>query len=478
MYGQHEHCGDWCKSKGGKDKGHSNLPHGIPLVDIDARLALDNLIAPYIKNVQKLMTTGTSQTNESLNNVAWSKAPKSRNYNRSESFDFRMSTAVLQFNEGYSYLSTAVDGLSSPSKETTNYSCKMDQTKKRQRIYKTTTSAKKRRTHIKTERHVKEKTCAIKEGITYQSGCLIDETVEPDICEIPDTVRPSIHENADINLIYVDIETTTVGPNAEMTQLAAQYTDAGGNMHTFNKYIMPIGYMSNKASEITGIHVRTVNGIRKLFKHEHELNTANVAQALHEFILWVKSLQINNAVLTAHNGKAFDFRIIFTSLRTHGLLMELNKCIYGYVDSYQMLRKVRPNFEYYSMTKLYEALFDSEFPAHDAVEDTAALGKILSATNICTKEMLPFIMSFEEILVLLNQGKIQRELSNQLGEHGVTSYMMKKLARSGLSYKHLQMANNRDPNNGLRLLLSEKVKGKARVTNKKAIIQKIKNALS
>ena len=50
------------------------------------------------------MTTGNLQANESLINVAWSNMPKVRNYNRSESFNYRCSAAACQFNTGNGYV--------------------------------------------------------------------------------------------------------------------------------------------------------------------------------------------------------------------------------------------------------------------------------------------------------------------------------------------------------------------------------------
>lgn len=59
-------------------------------------MALENIIAHYKTNAENLMSTADSQSNEALNHVAWSKAIKVRNYNLSESFDFRVSAYINQ----------------------------------------------------------------------------------------------------------------------------------------------------------------------------------------------------------------------------------------------------------------------------------------------------------------------------------------------------------------------------------------------
>jgi hypothetical protein len=65
------------------------------------------------------MTSLSSHANEALNHIAWSKTPKVRNYSHSESFDFRVSAAVSQFNDGISYLTDINEHCKlSPKKDT------------------------------------------------------------------------------------------------------------------------------------------------------------------------------------------------------------------------------------------------------------------------------------------------------------------------------------------------------------------------
>jgi hypothetical protein len=57
----------------------------------------------------------------------------------------------------------------------------------------------------------------------------------------------------------------------------------------------------------------------------------------------------------------------------------------------------------------------------------------------------------------------------------ITVSMAKKIFETGLSCDLLKRAYLRDPENGLKLLLSKRINGKSRVTNKKAIINSIKS---
>jgi hypothetical protein len=57
----------------------------------------------------KLTTGGSTQANESFNNMVASKAPKNRHYSSSESLDFRLGAATATKNLGHSYIETVRD---------------------------------------------------------------------------------------------------------------------------------------------------------------------------------------------------------------------------------------------------------------------------------------------------------------------------------------------------------------------------------
>lgn len=60
-----------------------------------------------MNQAKKLANLSSSQANESLNNTIASKTPKAKHYSASASLSYRVETAVLQKNEGYSYVSKA-----------------------------------------------------------------------------------------------------------------------------------------------------------------------------------------------------------------------------------------------------------------------------------------------------------------------------------------------------------------------------------
>ncbi|XP_048749762.1 uncharacterized protein LOC125647095 [Ostrea edulis] len=75
LYGDHSDCGTWCR---GNEEGykHQALPYGKPLDDQDLRVALQSLMNKFTLKATELANMGSTQPNESFNNMASSKAPK------------------------------------------------------------------------------------------------------------------------------------------------------------------------------------------------------------------------------------------------------------------------------------------------------------------------------------------------------------------------------------------------------------------
>ena len=80
MYGCHEQCsGEWCTYSDNPEKSaHNSLPYKKPLRDKNLKEALHKLVQQYIAKADHLAYQGSSQDNESFNNIVTSKAPKAR----------------------------------------------------------------------------------------------------------------------------------------------------------------------------------------------------------------------------------------------------------------------------------------------------------------------------------------------------------------------------------------------------------------
>lgn len=82
-----------------------NLPYGKYLQGNGILTDLQKVFEYFLKNVDRLLNMGSTQANESFNNIVASKHPKNRFYGGSESTAFRVAAAVSQKNIGHDALS-------------------------------------------------------------------------------------------------------------------------------------------------------------------------------------------------------------------------------------------------------------------------------------------------------------------------------------------------------------------------------------
>lgn len=106
LFGDHECCSSsWCGYQ--RDK-HISIRtfRMVKTTSQDLKKDLEKLFLGNLMNqAKKLANLSSSQANESLKNTIASKAPKAKHYSASASLSYRVGTAVLQKNEGYSYVS-------------------------------------------------------------------------------------------------------------------------------------------------------------------------------------------------------------------------------------------------------------------------------------------------------------------------------------------------------------------------------------
>ncbi|KAE8746819.1 hypothetical protein FOCC_FOCC006456 [Frankliniella occidentalis] len=176
-FGDHTNCTnvgteDWCRyHKDPLNYKHSVLPQGKPLSNPVLKTTLSNLMERYAKGAQKIAPGGSSQANESFNNMVCTKAPKYKYYGGSESFDFRVASAVLQKNEGTKYVQDTMKKLClSPGAETaTVREVKDDRRRKRAALQN-----KKRRSQNRKQKSTSVGATDKREGITYSTGCDVE----------------------------------------------------------------------------------------------------------------------------------------------------------------------------------------------------------------------------------------------------------------------------------------------------------------
>ena len=108
QFGLHSDCdSSWCGAIDNPSYQHRNLPYGRDLQSDDLKKALHKIFVDGLKSqTDKLAFLGSSQANESFNNILATKAPKYKHYSESSSLHYRLCSAVCQKNMGYTYVAT------------------------------------------------------------------------------------------------------------------------------------------------------------------------------------------------------------------------------------------------------------------------------------------------------------------------------------------------------------------------------------
>ncbi|VDI68461.1 Hypothetical predicted protein [Mytilus galloprovincialis] len=152
IFGHHEQCSPtWCTYVKDPTKFRfKHLPNGKALSGDKLREELDKLAQNYIERADRLLNLGSTQSNESFNNSVASFAPKNRFYGGTKSLKARVSSAVMQKNEGYGWLSKVnKKSLLSPGHLTILHGIRKDRRRKQIRKTQSTTNFKRKRLTIK-----------------------------------------------------------------------------------------------------------------------------------------------------------------------------------------------------------------------------------------------------------------------------------------------------------------------------------------
>ena len=342
-FGNHENCNEsWCGAK--KDPTnykHSDLPYGKDLYGDDLKKALERIFDEYCTDivVAKLSPGANSQRNEALNSVIGSKNPKIRYYGASQSNDFRVACGISQVNLGYHYISQTLESLNiEPGIHCISYIERMDHKATQDKLRRNSINFKRRRAQLRKQKLNLDGKKQAKEGNTYQSGIGLNldpnnstkliqefdiinlkisseelknfETCIPELTIRPVAEKfPYDRDNA-YNFVIYDIETNTSGKTAEICQLSA--VDQSG-LHSFNDYILPSRDVDIHATRVNSLSVRTVRGVRTLFKDNRPVETVSLGKSLENFLTYleetvrrVKGDNNIHTVLIGHNSQVFD----------------------------------------------------------------------------------------------------------------------------------------------------------------------------
>ena len=178
--------------------------------------------------------------------------------------------------------------------------------------------------------------------------------------------------------VVFDIETASTARTTELLQLTAITEDEKAS---FSAYILLKNSISSTASAIHYITVGILGDQRKLYKDGKELPAITIPTYLTRFVQSLKTIYnmkpVDNIVLIGHNSFVFDTpRLLRNGGREFSNQLQEMKVLF--TDILLIIKFIRRQPD--NVLKLgsaYKALFNCEFPAHDALEDVKALRRIL-----------------------------------------------------------------------------------------------------
>ncbi|CAC5366195.1 unnamed protein product [Mytilus coruscus] len=301
-----------------------------------------------------------------------------------------------------------------------------------------------RRLQLKEERMTSKGACEASEGATYDSEISLGDK-DADIHQIPNaTPKPTFSKvegliNTSTSFIVMDLETT---------DLTAVEHETGSQ---FSCYVVPKAPISSGAEDITGI---VWDGTNLRLKGK------------------VVAAKFNNAILIAHNGNKFDFRILSNAADKSKLFnLYLENCV-GCIDSIVVMKPKFPKLPKYSQPYLAEHICNKNYNAHNALDDVSMLNEILKEAKVSSVDLLkhPYSPGDHLLQEIFNKNKPRNlpSLHFLIGQGVVKMATAENISGSGLNFNHLKLIWKREGEDGLTNVLSAKNSiGKPRVSSDK-----------
>ena len=490
-FGKHQKCNEsWCRYQRGPDSyKHNDLPFGKDLHGDELEKALTQVFDDYSTDivVKKLAPATNSQRNEALNSVVGSKNPKTRYYGSSESNDFRVACGVSQCNDGYIYVPEALENIGVEAGPHCTKHCKeMDKKSQKDKVRKSSLQYKRKRANQNRNKLARNARNEGKEGPTYMTGIGLNldptsrnastdvlqltkntskqmlqdyEKLVPTFVQRPKQSTVAFNNNTTFEFVMFDLETTTIGKKAEICQLSAVKKDG----KLFNEYVLPEGSISERASRVNKLTVKTnANNQRVLCHDGTQVMSVSVEQCLNNFIAFLSvSPAASTTVLIGHNATVFDTPTLLRSGgRSFADKLSMQNIVFA--DSLPLARtllkarhpsliQANNNLCKTDLSSLYQCLFNDQFNAHDALEDVKALRRILfsSSLKLTDAEIVEkgnprsAIFAFEDMKFLDDRHRRAQTFCGNLYTSGTDDGLVKfrvlqKIAEGGLCYNDLK----------------------------------------
>ena len=131
------------------------------------------------------------------------------------------------------------------------------------------------------------------------------------------------------------------------------------------------------------VHGISWNGVDLLVQREI-VESMHWIYAISDFFQWLK--EFDNVILVAHNGRAFDMRILCHAVESVGMQDLMRHRVLACIDSLQLMKKTFPKLKKHSLSALVEHFLREQFNAHDAAADVDILVKVLCISNVTRRD--------------------------------------------------------------------------------------------
>ena len=473
LFDKHDNCTDHCYTVSGVKESQTFI-----LKDQELYKELCTIFSKYAQNAHKFSVAASSQANESLNGVMAHKSPKNICYSTSQSCDYRLAEAVLCKNEGSQHLLEVkkILNTSSASKHLTSYACKQDNKKRRKSAFSKLPYKKARRNKLKEIRDNERRATETREGVTYRGNCGME--LDNGDCINIDSVQEVSSNSFDLiktcEVIYFDIETSSLARNCDILQIAARKDD---NLE-FHCYINPKQNISVEATKIN--HLENRHG--ELFLNEEKVLSIPMSQALNCFFDFLESFQ-KPCLLVAHNAK-FDVTRILKAIKDYSLTSKFQNVIYGFSDTLKIFKIIKKNRKGPGMFKL-KTLAEDECGIkdnanfHEALYDVRILQKVTNSIVQSLEQLFTHADTYVDALNSEFKAQIIRVRISKLSQLQtvISVDMIKKIAICGITYADLITKYKDGGKESVVQLLTENINNKPRVTKSKRILDCITNHL-
>ena len=313
---------------------------------------------------------------------------------------------------------------------------------------------------------------SLREGVTYQTSISAGPICEDAVEEIPPATSLSPVQTVPLDdilggeICIFDLETTSLHRDCDIVQISAVTLDGRSQ---FNQYVLPSKSIASSASKVTGL---TVNS-KTLFLNGTPVSSVDIKEGLLLFQNWLSSFG-KKIILIGHNIKAFDVKHLIRHANNHNIQFPF---LSGFVDTLPVFKSFHPGQSSYSQENLYRKIIGGNYKAHNALDDVMALCSLIKATipDICRLHQFSFSLEWCKNFVSFLEKRDRNLYTFQplLASKAISKGMAEKAASTGLTYRHLHLAFQRQGELGIKALFGEPFSGSVRVSKNARVISSL-----